>query len=156
MKKTLKLIKNLVELETGVNDLSTKQRDQKTVNARVIFYVLAREFTLKSVEKVSLQKIGATVKRDHSTVLHSCKIIHAQWLLTPSAFRDDLDALENLRETIINELKNSETPVNKDHIYRIFKKRNVSLKNRVKELREQLNTLKKEVKRLKKEEAILW
>ena len=43
MKKTLKLIKNLVELETGVNDLSTKQRDQKTVNARVIFYVLARD-----------------------------------------------------------------------------------------------------------------
>lgn len=65
----LRYIKKLVEIHSGV-DLSSKKRDREHSDARALYYQLSREFT-----EHTFSAIGATVNRDHSTVVHGVKHI---------------------------------------------------------------------------------
>ena len=60
-------IKYLVERETGL-DLSLKSRKRHLVDARCVFFRLARDHT-----RHSLQDIGRFVSKDHATVLHGIR-----------------------------------------------------------------------------------
>ncbi len=65
---TLETIKGLVEIETGIKDISNKTRNKMYVDARVIYYILAKEKA-----KVGYAKMAQFVNRDHATALHSYK-----------------------------------------------------------------------------------
>ncbi len=67
-KSTLALIKEVVENKFDLYDISSARRQRKVVNARYIFYRLCKDFTFSS-----LDKIGKTVNRDHSSVMHGLK-----------------------------------------------------------------------------------
>ena len=56
-------------MQTNGYDISDKRRDAEIVKFRTLYFRLATETTFWS-----LQKIGRTVNRDHSTVLHSKKL----------------------------------------------------------------------------------
>ena len=61
----LKRIKDYVDNCAGY-DISAKLRDAEIVKFRTLYFILATETTYWSLEK-----IGAMVNRDHSTVLHA-------------------------------------------------------------------------------------
>lgn len=65
---TLNLIKAIVEGQTNIVDMSIQNRDMDFVEARWIYFNLARKFT-----DYSLQSIGSVVERNHATVLHGLK-----------------------------------------------------------------------------------
>ena len=58
MKTNLEVIKELVEIETGIRNISIKERSKELVDARVIFIVLAKEKA-----KTSYTKIGAFLNK---------------------------------------------------------------------------------------------
>ena len=67
---TCKLIKKLVERESGIPDLSKKTRKRKLTNYRFVYFALCRKFVPKS----SLRKIGLTVGlKNHATVINGIK-----------------------------------------------------------------------------------
>lgn len=64
MIEDLNKIKNLVEHHTGLK-LLPRDRHRPVVDARKIFFLLARKHTTKS-----LSVLGQFLKRDHATALH--------------------------------------------------------------------------------------
>lgn len=58
-------IKNFVDSEFDI-DIIKNTREREYVEARCLYYKLAKEHT-----KLSLKRIGGKLKRDHSTVLHA-------------------------------------------------------------------------------------
>ena len=64
-----KKIKELVETETGIEDISLKKRTQPYVEARVLYSNLALKHT-----KLSCKRIGEEINRDHSSVVHHKKV----------------------------------------------------------------------------------
>ena len=61
-------IREIVESHIKI-DLSNKSRTQKFVYARAIYFKLCREYTL-----FSYKDIGASIKKNHATVIHSIKL----------------------------------------------------------------------------------
>lgn len=70
-------IRELIEANTGIN-LSTKTRKIEFVYARAIYFLLCREKT-----NLSLNKIGQTLGKDHATVLHAIKMIEDVYFQDP-------------------------------------------------------------------------
>lgn len=68
-KATPTFIAKLVAEELNIPDLSIKKRTRELIQARFIYYVLAKKFC----RYASLDKIGKAVNRDHSTVIHGIK-----------------------------------------------------------------------------------
>ena len=105
---TLETIKGLVEIETGIKDIGAKVRDQRYVDARVMYYVLARERA-----KVGYAKMAGLLKRNHATALHSYRNIYAQWKATPAFYNENLQALRRIEDTFDQEIPVNELTVKK-------------------------------------------
>ena len=71
--------------------VQTNSRKKEIVNARQVTMYLANKYTDKS-----LSAIGKIVgKRDHATVLHSCKTVKDQ-LETNKTFRSSIEEIEQM------------------------------------------------------------
>jgi len=66
---SLQALKNLVQKELNIKDLSDKCRSRELAQARFIYFKLSRKFC--SIK--SLTAIGREVKRDHATVINGLK-----------------------------------------------------------------------------------
>jgi len=63
------MVKDIVSETTGIN-ISSKKRTQPYVDARTLYYRIIKDIW----PKATLQFIGKTVNRDHSTVIHGLSI----------------------------------------------------------------------------------
>lgn len=111
--KMLQVIREAVETVTNC-DVVIRKRQVEYVQARMIFYKLARD------NKQTLQAIGKFLKRDHSTVMHSLRKFQ-QDVKYDSAFRVkykavkyilgnlDIKECENATETLLEayEIRNA-------------------------------------------------
>lgn len=111
-------IKELVETETGIQDISLKKRTQDYVEARVLYSNLALNHT-----KLSLQRIGREINRDHASVVHHKKIF-AQWLKFKNHYAENLNSYRTL-ESILEEENLVDT--NAIDLYRKYKRENIIL-----------------------------
>jgi hypothetical protein len=138
-------IKKLVEAETGIQDISIKLRTQDIVEARIMFSTLCLRHT-----NDSCQRIGKTINRDHSTVVHHRKL-HNNWLDYPKQYLNNLTLLDRI-DNLINEQKDSSE---KDiEIVTRYRKKNILLTKEIEKLKEVLLKQEKDIKRLKKYEPI--
>lgn len=64
-KRKLELIKNMIEDQLDIQDISSKSRRQDLTYGRFMYFKIAREHT-----KNSLENIAAFVNRDHSTACY--------------------------------------------------------------------------------------
>ena len=64
----LQKIKELVEIETKIRDISKKSRLPNIVDARVMYYYLAKKYT-----GLSYHRIAKKVNRDHATVINGLR-----------------------------------------------------------------------------------
>jgi hypothetical protein len=69
----LEKIKNLVDQEMQT-DIKTNNRKRELVYARAVYYKLARQHTIQSLES-----IASVLDRNHATALHGIKIFN-DWL----------------------------------------------------------------------------
>ena len=147
---TLEAIKGLVEIETGVKDLSSKIRDKIHVDARVIYYVLAKERA-----KVGYCKMASFVNRNHATALHSYTKIYEQWKLFPKLYTDNLNILRRVEDTLDKDLDSILNEKTSKKLYIKYRKRNTLLYKENAELRKEIKSLEKQVNVLKKY-APIW
>ena len=89
----LQEIKHLVEKELQLN-LDNKTRKREYVFARAVYYRLCSEFT-----KHSLNAIGETINKDHSTVIHGLKIFKS-FLDFPNMYQAEINAYDNIHPTL--------------------------------------------------------
>ena len=87
MTNTQKLIKELVEDYYKI-EITKNVRKRVYVEARAIYYKLLRDNT-----RCSLEEIGKTMNRDHSTVLHFLKQIN-NWIEYDKDLRRDYEILK--------------------------------------------------------------
>lgn len=97
----LRYIKKLVEIHSGL-DLSSKKRDREHSDARALYYQLSREFT-----KHTFSAIGATVNRDHSTVVHGVTHIfmHVDRAMYLKLKMNIADVIRNTEDNINEQIK---------------------------------------------------
>ena len=84
---TLQLKKAIQEI-TGV-DINEVTRKRETIEARAIYYKVLKQID----KKKSLKSIGASVGKDHATVLHACRTV-VNLSETDKQFRHYLEELE--------------------------------------------------------------
>ena len=144
---TLETIKGLVEIETGIKDIGAKVRDQRYVDARVMYYVLARERA-----KVGYARMAELLKRNHATALHSYRNIYAQWKATPKFYSENLQTLRRIEDTLDQDVPVDELTAKK--LYVKYRTRNALLYKENAELRKTIKVLEKKVEELKKYEPI--
>lgn len=63
-----KFIKEIVEEEFNIPDISKKNREPNTLYPRYVYYALCRKFSPES-----LNAIASTVGQDHATAIHALK-----------------------------------------------------------------------------------
>ena len=68
---SLETIREIVQSVFGVENISKRTRDRYHSDSRRVYCALAREFTDKS-----MHIIGASIDRDHSTVVHNMKTVY--------------------------------------------------------------------------------
>ena len=90
IKLTPKQIVKLVEKQLEIPDLGDKNRSRNMVQARLIYYKLAKRFC----RYASLAMIGGAVKRDHATVLYGLRKYDEEAKYDPY-MNDVYDALYN-------------------------------------------------------------
>jgi len=83
---TNKLVQQLVEDYYKLN-IKSKTRRREFVEARNIYFKLLRDNTL-----MTTAAIGKTMKKDHTTVLHSCKRMN-EWLCYDKKIQNDYNIL---------------------------------------------------------------
>jgi chromosomal replication initiator protein len=87
--KIKEIVTKYYDLPTDVLNENTRKRE--IVQARQIAMFLAKKYT-----KLSLSMIGNKIgKRDHSTVLHACKVVSG-YLETDKKFKKDMEEIEKL------------------------------------------------------------
>ncbi len=137
----IKMIKKVVSDTTGIdlNDTNlNSKRIAENVQARTMYFSLAREFT-----KLSLADIGKSIKprKDHATVLYSIR--KAQDAIQfDKTFRSRLDELRSRVEFVRSQMENSEidfvTALNRLEKMELkneqLTKRNIELLNQIDEL----------------------
>lgn len=69
MATTPTVIKNLIEVQSNIPDLSITKRKRYIVDSRSAYYALCKKYA----KDYSLEKIGKAVKKNHATVLHGLK-----------------------------------------------------------------------------------
>ena len=141
----IKKIKELVETETGIQDISVKKRTQDYVEARVLYSNLALKHT-----KLSCKRIGEEINRDHASVVHHKKVF-AQWLKQKKYYAGNLNSYRTL-ETMLEEEK--VVDISAIDLYRKYKRESKILLKQNKELIKKLAQKQKEIDRLKKYEPI--
>ncbi|BAQ92923.1 ATPase involved in DNA replication initiation (DnaA) [uncultured Mediterranean phage uvMED] len=141
----IKKIKELVETETGLQDIGIKKRTQQYVEARVLYSNLALKHT-----KLSCKRIGEEINRDHSSVVHHKKVF-TQWIQLKKFYAQNLNSYKTL-ESMLEEEKVVDT--NAIDLYRKYKRESKILLKQNKELLKKLELKQKEIDRLKKYEPI--
>lgn len=146
----LKKIKQVVEMNTNVKDISVRSRKQNLVDARTIYFVLAKRLT-----SFSYSIISELVNRDHSSVTHGINEIYSGWLLTPNYFKSQLQLIDAIEKQImdINSVNESDGDLVKKilHEYEI----KLIIKNKIIDsLNDRIEFLEKRVENLKKYEPI--
>ncbi len=115
-------IKKQVEQATGLPDIALKTRKREYINARMVYYKIARDTTSNS-----LAEIGDPMNVDHATVLHALinykyfknyKEIKRIYLKASKPFREKTRA-ERIQD-ILNALYAQETALKivREHNYR--------------------------------------
>ena len=74
--KELSKIKKYVEKITKLKDISNRSRKLEYVRARILYYYLAKKYTL-----IGLKNIGNFVDRHHSTVIWALEDHNVKWAL---------------------------------------------------------------------------
>jgi len=94
--------KKIIELETGVN-VEIVSRKRNFVEARAMYYKLLRD-----VSNMTLQAIGDTVNKDHSTIIHSLNSVD-DWMKydrkLADRYKNILYAIDKIDETDFNSLR---------------------------------------------------
>ena len=129
-------IKELVETETGIQDIGIKTRKQNYVEARVLYVNLALNHT-----KFTTERIGAEINRSHCTVLHHKKLFK-QWLQMKNFYSENLNSYKTL-ESILEE--ESVVDTNAIDLYRKYKKENITLQKHNNKLIKKLGEKQKEL-----------
>ena len=88
MTNTQRIVKEIVEDYYNL-DITTPTRKRPYIEARAIYYKLLRDHT-----QYSLHAIGATMEKDHSTVLYFTRKAK-DWLLYDKDFENDFLTLNN-------------------------------------------------------------
>jgi len=135
----LQRIKELVEIETRIKDISKKSRLPDIVDARVMYYYLAKKYT-----GFSYQKIARQVKRDHATALHGMKSYN-NWNFAALQYRKQLTKLHSI-EQLVPEIK--EEDIRPIDFHELFRARNIALNSQIKELIGEIKEKDAEIKRL--------
>jgi chromosomal replication initiation ATPase DnaA len=93
------IIINQVDRVFNCNALSTL-RKRENVNGRI-----ATSFYLRSVEKLSLKKIGQIINKDHSSVIHYIKQHESLYLYEKEykSLFDKLTKIENTKQLLCNQ-----------------------------------------------------
>lgn len=149
MINNLDTIKQLVEVETGIKDISKKTRTQEYVDARVLFYILGIENA-----KSTYSKLARFLDKNHATVLHSYKTIYPQWLSSPSMFGDNIKSLHSLKDIVERDLEALNDTKAVNALFLNYKRRNTLLRKENEALRQELEYTLEENNRLKKYEPI--
>lgn len=135
----LRKIKELVEIETKIKDISVKSRKKDIVTARVMYYYLSRKYTSASYER-----IAGHLNRNHATAIHSLKT-HAAWEFAVFQYSKELEKLHSI-EQLIPEIKQEDIePVD---FHELFRARNIALSDEISQLRSVLDKKNAEIRRL--------
>jgi len=135
----LQKIKELVEIETKIRDISKKSRLPDIVDARVMYYYLAKKYT-----EFSYQRIARQVNRDHATALHGMKSYN-NWNFASLQYRKQLTKLHSI-EQLVPEIK--EEDIQPSDFHDLFRARNIALNSQVTRLLAQIEEKDAEIKRL--------
>lgn len=141
---TIEEIKEAVEKELGIKDLSIKSRKLEYVIGRTMYFVLCKRHT-----SATLSIIGKLVKRDHATALHGVKIYNEVWMNNLSQFKRELITMQIIEEELgigFNKLK--ERP----EVFQIYK----SQENQIAKLQLRLKELEQENEGLKKYKSLYY
>ena len=133
----IKQIKQLVEVETGLKDISDKSRKREYVEARAIYFKLAREHTTKPFSTIS-----KLINRDHSTGVHAIKLYNT-WKELPKLYIEELYRYRSVEKQLLD-IKEDIQPSPNELIV-IYKKKNYILELEVIKLKEEIKTLKEEL-----------
>ena len=136
----LQKIKELVQIETRIRDISKKSRLPDIIDARVMYYYLAKKYT-----GLSYQRIARKVDRDHATALHGMKSYN-NWNFASLQYRKQLNKLHAI-EQLIPEIQ--ESHIESADLHELFKARNIALNSQITELLEEMREKDAEIKKLK-------
>jgi hypothetical protein len=135
----LQKIKELVEIETKIRDISKKSRLPDIVDARVMYYYLAKKYT-----GFSYQRIAKQVNRDHATALHAMKSYN-NWNFASLQYRKQLAKLHSI-EQLVPEIK--EEDIQPVDFHELFRARNIALNLQITKLLKEMKEKDAEIKRL--------
>jgi transcriptional regulator with AAA-type ATPase domain len=96
-------IKNFVDSEFDI-DISKNTRKREYVEARALYYKLAKEYT-----KLSLERIGGKLNRDHATVIHALNNVWEHAITTNEDVYDSYYKFKDMMVELNSEDKNEET-----------------------------------------------
>ena len=136
----LQKIKELVQIETKIRDISKRSRLPDIVDARVMYYYLAKKYT-----GLSYHRIARSIDRDHATALHGMKS-YGNWNFASLQYRKQLDKLHAI-EQLIPEIQ--ESHIESADLHELFKARNIALNSQVSELLNEIKQKDAEIKKLK-------
>lgn len=117
--KILKDIADMVAADLKTN-LYQKNRRQRNVLARAVYYRLAREFT-----PYSLQRIADLFDKDHATALHGYRMFE-NFKIQPKLYARELETYE----TIAKVLKKVKVTKNETHIEKLIRDKEVAEQER--------------------------
>ena len=135
----LQKIKELVQIETKIRDISKRSRLPDIVDARAMYYYLAKKYT-----GLSYHRIARSIDRDHATALHGMKSYN-NWNFASLQYRKQLDKLHAI-ERLIPEIE--ESHVEPADLHELFKARNIALNSQITELLKEMKEKDVEIKRL--------
>lgn len=143
----IQTIKQLVEVESGLPDISLRTRKQVTVDARIIYAMLC----LKHTKGISYERIAKGVNRDHSSVVHYKKLFDS-WQQFPRLYSDKLESYKRVNDIL--ERERDEIDDSTD-LYLMYKKENIILRKENAALQATLKKLEERIKQLQKY-APIW
>ena len=135
----LQRIKELVEIETKIRDISKDSRKPDIIDARVMYYYLAKKYT-----GLSYQRIARSIDRDHATALHGMKS-YGNWNFASLQYRKQLTKLHSI-EQLVPEIK--EEDIQPIDFHELFKARNIALNSQITSLLAEIKEKDAEIKRL--------
>lgn len=128
-------IKEIVENYFDIS-ISRTTRKRQYVEARSIYFKLCRDFT-----QLSLEQIGKTVNRDHSSVLHGIRSINT-WVEVDKRMNNNMRILKN---KVINYQVEKDETVNLDESIVL---KYLELKDQVKNQQEIIDKLSSDLKQI--------
>lgn len=117
--KILKDIADMVAADLKTN-LYQKNRMQRNVTARAVYYRLAREFT-----PYSLQRIADLFDKDHATALYGYRMFE-NFKIQPKLYQRELESYE----TIAKVLKKVKVSKKETHIEKLIRDKEVAEQER--------------------------